>query len=88
MIHHRVKRNDFRLGNGATVTIESWINSTTVHVAAFGMDGHQLSLATYQAHLDNPDLFTPKTQKSLIDSLATQLEYDLINNPELHIRKR
>lgn len=88
MIHHRVKRNDFRLGNGTTVTIESWIHSTTAHVAAFGTDGHQLSLATYQAHVDNPDLFTPKTQKSLIDSLATQLEYDLINNPELHIRKR
>lgn len=88
MIHHRVKRNDFRLGNGNTVTIESWIHSTTAHVAAFAIDGHQISLATYQAHVDNPDLFTPKAQASFIDSLATQLEYDLINNPELHVRKR
>lgn len=88
MIHHRVKRNDFRLGDGRTVTIESWINSTTAHVAAFGTDGHQISVASYQAHVDNPTLFTPEAQKSLIDSLAAQLEYDLINNPELHIRKR
>lgn len=88
MIHHRAKRNDFRLGDGRTVTIESWINSTTAHVAAFGADGHQISVASYQAHVDNPGLFTPEAQKSLIDSLAAQLEYDLINDPELHIRKR
>lgn len=88
MIHHRMKRNDFRLGNGTTVTIEHWVNATTVHVAAFGADGHQISLATYQAHVDNADLFTPVTRESLINSLATQLEYDLINNPELHVRKR
>ncbi|HEY0666399.1 MAG TPA: hypothetical protein VGD24_10060 [Gallionella sp.] len=88
MNHHRAKRNDFRLGDGTLVTIESWIHSTTAHVAAFGPDGHQISLATYQAHVDNPDLFTPGTQASLIDSLAAQLEYDLTNHPELHIRKR
>lgn len=88
MIHHRTKRNDFRLGDGTVITIESWIHSTTAHVAAFGADGHQISLATYQAHVDNPDLFTPETQQSLIDSLATQLEYDLINHPELHIQRR
>lgn len=88
MIHHRVKRNDFRLGDGRTVTIESWANQTTVHVAAFGSDGHQISLATYQAHVDNADLFTAETQASLIASLAAQLEYDLINSPELHVRKR
>ncbi len=88
MNHHRVKRNDFRLADGRTVTIESWIHSTTAHVAAFGTDGHQISVATYQAHVDNPDLFTPEAQASLVDSLATQLEYDLINHPELHVRKR
>jgi hypothetical protein len=88
MTHHRTKRNDFRLGDGTTVTIESWIHATTAHVAAFGADGHQISLATYQAHVDNPALFTPEAQASLIDSLAAQLEYDLTNNPELHIRKR
>ena len=88
MNHHRVKRNNFRLGNGTTVTIESWIHSTIAHVAAFDADGHQISVATYQAHVDNPDLFTPEAQQSLIDSLAAQLEYDLINIPELHIRKR
>lgn len=88
MNHHRTKRNDFRLGNGTTVTIESWIHGTTAHVAAFGPDGHQISLASYQAHVDNPDLFTSTTQASLIDSLAAQLEYDLTNDPDLHIRKR
>jgi hypothetical protein len=88
MIHHRTKRNDFRLGNGTTVTIESWVHETTVHVAAYGADGHQISLAVYQAHVDNPDLFTHEAQESLIKSLAAQLEYDLMNNPELHIRKR
>lgn len=88
MNHHREKRNNFRLGDGRTVTIESWIHSTTAHVAAFGPDGHQISVATYQAHVDNPTRFTPEAQNSLIDSLAAQLEYDLINNPDLHIRKR
>ncbi len=88
MIHHRLKRNDFRLGDGTTVTIEHWINATTVHVAAFGTDGHQISLATYQAHVESPDLFTPVARESLVNSLATQLEYDLINNPALHVRKR
>ena len=88
MNHHRTRRNDFRLGNGTAVTIESWVHATTTYVAAFGTDGHQVSLATDQAHVDNPDLFTPQTQAALIDSLAAQLEYDLINNPDLHVRKR
>ncbi len=88
MIHHRLKRNDFRLKDGATVTIEHWVNASTVHVAAFGADGHQISLATYQAHVDNANLFTREAQDSLIGSLAAQLEYDLVNNPELHVRKR
>jgi len=88
MIHHRVKRNDFRLADGRVVTIESWSSPTTVHVAAFGAEGHQVSLAIYQAHVDNANLFTAKTQESLIASLAAQLEYDLINNPELHVRAR
>jgi hypothetical protein len=88
MNHHRTKRNDFRLADSRTVTIESWIHGPTANVAAFGTDGHQISVATYQAHVDNPDLFTPEAQASMIDSLAAQLEYDLINNPGLHIRKR
>ena len=88
MTHHRTKRNDFRLPDGRTVTIESWAHGTTASVAAFGADGHQISTATYQAHVENPDLFTPEAQASLVDSLATQLEYDLTNNPELHVRKR
>ncbi len=88
MIHHRLKRNDFRLGNGTTVTIEHWVNASTVHVAAFAPDGHQISLATYQAHVDDASLLTPTAQSSLVDSLATQLEYDLMNHPELHVRKR
>lgn len=88
MMHHRLKRNDFRLGDGTTVTIEHWIDATTVNVGAFGTDGHQISLATYQAHVDNAALFTSEAQDSLIGSLAAQLEYDLINNPELHVRKR
>lgn len=88
MSQHRVKRNEFRLANGATVSIEYWTNSTTVHLAAFGTDGHQASLAVFQASVDGADNFSPQVQEALIDSLANQLEYDLINNPELYIRKR
>ena len=88
MNHHRVKRNEFRLGNGAKVSIEFWADSTTVHVAAFGTDGHQISLAVYKAAVDAADDFSPQIQESLINSLANALEYDLINHPELHIRKR
>lgn len=88
MSRHKIKRNDFRLGNGATVSIESWTNSITVHVAAFDTDGHQISLAVYQASVDSADYFSPQIQATLIDSLANALEYDLINHPEIHIRKR
>lgn len=87
-MHHRQKRNDYRLKDGTAVTIEQWTNGTTVNVAAFGADGHQLSLATYQAHVDDTRLFTAAAQDALVGSLAAQLEYDLINNPELHVRKR
>ncbi len=88
MMHHRLKRNDYRLKDGTTVTIEQWANGTTVNVAAFGTDGHQISLATYQAHVDDARLFTAEAQDALVGSLAAQLEYDLINNPDLHVRKR
>lgn len=88
MTHHKVKRNEFRLGNGAAVSIEYWTDSTKVHVAAFGADGHQISLATYQATVDTAEDLNPQLQESLINSLSNALEYDLMNNPELHIRKR
>ncbi len=87
MNHHRIKRNEFRLGNGSTVNIEYWTDATAVHVAAFGADGHQASLAVYQASVPTADDLNPKTEAALIDSLANELEYALINNPELHIRK-
>jgi hypothetical protein len=87
MNHHRVKRNEFRLGNGAAVSIEYWTEPTTVSVAAFGTDGHQISAAVYRASIDSADTSAP-LQMSLIDSLANALEYDLMNHPELHVRKR
>lgn len=88
MNRHRIKRNEFRLGNGATVGIESWTDPTSVHVAAFDTDGHQISLAAYTASIDGADHFSPQIQTALIDSLANALEYDLMNHPEIHIRKR
>lgn len=88
MSRHRIKRNEFRLGNGAVVSIESWTDSTTVHVAAFDTDGHQVSLAEYQASVDIADYFSPEVQAALIDSLANALEYDLMNHPDTHVRKR
>ncbi|HEY6095738.1 MAG TPA: hypothetical protein VIU93_12375 [Gallionellaceae bacterium] len=88
MNHHWVKRNEFRLGDGAEVSIKYWTDPTTVRVAAFGTDGHQKSAAVYKADVDSSDAFTPQIQQSLIDSLANALEYDLINHPEIHIRTR
>jgi hypothetical protein len=88
MNHHRIRRNEFRLDDGRTVTIEAWTHGTTASTAAFDSDGHQISTATYQAHMDNPDQFTSEAQASLIDSLAAQLEYDLINKSELLLRTR
>ena len=87
MTRHRVKRNDFRLGNGATVTVEYWTDSTNVHVAAFDADGHQASVAVYHAYVDAADNFSPQIQDALIDSLANALEYALIKRPELCLRK-
>ena len=84
---HRVKRNDFRLENGATVTVEYWADSTSVNVAAFDADGHQASIAVYQAYVDATDSFSPQVQEALIDSLANALEYALIKRPELCLRK-
>ena len=88
MTRHKVKRNEFRLENGAAVSLEYWTDSTAVHVAAFDTDGHQISLAAYQASVGTADDLNPQLQEALIDSLANALEYALIRNPELHIRKR
>ena len=88
MTRHKLNRNEFRLENGATVSIEYWIDATKVHVAAYDTAGHQISQAAYMAAVDTPEDLTPGLQKSLIDSLANALEYELINNPELHVRKR
>ena len=84
---HRVKRNEFRLGSGAKVTIEYWVDSTNVHVAAFDANGHQASIATYHAYVDAADPFSPQVQEALVDSLANALEYALIKRPELCLRK-
>jgi hypothetical protein len=88
MDRHKVKRNEFRLGDGESVNIEYWTDPTTVSVAAFGADGHQISLAVYRASVDSADALKPQIQASLIDSLANALEYALINHPELQLLKR
>lgn len=88
MTRHKLNRNDFRLENGATVSIEYWTDATRVHVAAFDAAGHQVSQATYLASVDTADALTPQLQESLVNSLANALEYELINSPGLHVRKR
>ncbi len=88
MSRHKVNRNDFRLDSGAMVNIEYWTDATSVHVAAFDADGRQVSLAAYRASVENADDLSPELQTALIDSLANALEYALIGNPELHVRKR
>lgn len=88
MNRHKVKRNEFRLENGVAVNIEYWTDATTIHVAAFDADGHQVSLAKYAASVDAADDLTPERQEALIDSLANALEYALIRNPGLHVRQR
>ncbi len=88
MSRHKVKRNDFRLGDGSAVTIEYWINSTTVHVAAFDTDKHQISAAEYSASVAVADDLTPELKEALVDSLANALEYALIRKPEVLVRKR
>ncbi len=88
MTRHKLNRNEFRLSNGAMVNIEYWTDATAVHVAAFDADKHQVSVAEYHASVPNAGDLTPKLQEALIDSLANALEYALIRNPELHVRKR
>ena len=88
MTRHKINRNDFRLENGEMVNIEYWTDTTSVHVAAFDAYGHQVSQATYRASVDTADALNPKLLEALIDSLANALEYALIRNPELHVRKR
>ena len=46
MSRHKLNRNEFRLENGATVSIEYWTDATRVHVAAFDTAGHQISQAS------------------------------------------
>lgn len=87
MSRHKVNRNEFRLENGSTVSIEYWTDPAKVHVAAFDTGGHQISLATYSASVGSADELSTKRREALIDSLANALEYALIRNPELHIRK-
>jgi hypothetical protein len=88
MGHHKVKRNEFRLDSGAKVSIEYWVNTTKICVAAFDTDGHQISRAAYHADVENAADLSPELQESLIGSLANALEYELINHPELSIRTR
>ena len=88
MTRHKVKRNEFRLEDGAIVNLEYWTNSTTVHVAAFDVDGNRISLAEYHASVDTPDDLTPERQEALVDSLANALEYALIRKPSLHAQNR
>jgi hypothetical protein len=88
MTRHKVVRNDFRLENGAAVDIEYWTGPTSVHVAAFDTDKHQISMAEYQATVTPAEDLTPERQKALIDSLANALEYALVRNPDLHLRQR
>jgi hypothetical protein len=88
MTRHRMKRNEFRLENGAAVDIEYWTDPTTVHVAAFDTDKRQISMAEYHATVNPADDLTPERQKALIDSLANALEYALVRNPALHVRPR
>jgi hypothetical protein len=87
MSRHKVRRNEFRLGNGAAVSIEYWTDSTAIHVAAFDTDKHKLSVAEYHASVDAADELSPQLQEALIDSLANALEYALIRKPELLVRK-
>jgi len=88
MTRHKLKRNEFRLANDAVANIEYWSDATKVSVAAFGADGHQVSVATYQAHVDPAADLNSQLQEELIDSLANALEYALSRKPELHVRKR
>jgi hypothetical protein len=88
MTRHKIKRNEFRLENDAVVNLEYWTDATSVHVAAFDADGHQVSLAEYQASVGTADELSPELQEALVDSLANALEYALIRNPALHVRKR
>jgi len=87
MTRHHVKRNEFRLGSGATVTVEYWTDATTINVAAYDTDGNQASIAVYQASVEAADNSNSRIQGALIDSLANALEYDLINKPERCLRK-
>ncbi len=87
MTRHKISRNDFRLENGAAVSIEYWADDKTVHVAAFDTDKHQISQAAFEATVGHAEDLTPEREKALVDSLANALEYALIRNPELHIRQ-
>lgn len=88
MTRHKVKRNEFRLESGPVVNLEYWTDPASVHVAAFDASGQQISRAVYRASLDAADALAPELQDALVDSLANALEYALIRNPELHVRKR
>lgn len=88
MTRHKLTRNEFRLESGAKVTIDYWADATSVHVAAFDADKHQLSIAEYHASVPTADDLSPELQTALIDSLANALQYALVRNPELHVRKR
>ncbi len=88
MTRHKVKRNEFRLGNGAMVNIDYWTDAKSASVAAFDMSGRQVSRAVYQASVADAADFSPEVQKALIDSLANALEYALTRNPDLHVVSR
>lgn len=88
MTRHKVKRNEFRLANGAMVNIDYWTDQNSASVAAFDVNGKQVSRAVYHASVAESADFGPELQKALVDSLANALEYALTRNPDLHVVSR
>lgn len=84
MSRHLVQHDSIELNDGNTVNIKYWGESTRICVAAFDAQDNRVSAAVYAAEVEIADGFYPAFKKSVIESLATTIKNDLLNNPDIH----
>ncbi len=81
-VHHK----SVQLAGGESVEIRCWMEGNRIFVAAFNDDGKQVTAVTYSAEVPVEDEFYGAFKDPLVESLGEVVEYDLVNNPELHYR--
>lgn len=85
---YKVFFKEITLSDRSKATIKYWSEGKRIVVAAFDENDNQISTSTYDAMVEIADDFNSTFYQSLIEGLATNVESDLITNPDLHLRSK